>query len=180
MLDLPLTCRLVQVSIIKETLEAPPFHLPTVVFSLDDLYLTHADQLNLASRFPGNSLLQHRGQPSTHDILLAKSIFSSLSNNSPTAIPRYNKAAFSGQGDRCPEDQWDKVNVQGQRIVRVVVFEGWSVGFRPLGEPLLKLKWQQALMARETGHYLGRLGHVPLESVAQINSVLREYDPITE
>ena len=39
----------VLVSILKSTLESPPHNLPTVVFSLDDLYLTHADQVNLAT-----------------------------------------------------------------------------------------------------------------------------------
>lgn len=167
-------------SIIQNTLENPPHNLPTVVFSLDDLYLTHADQVELAKRHPDNPLLQYRGQPSTHDIRLAESVFSSLRQNAPTRVPQYNKAAFDGQGDRVAEDQWQKVNAEGQNIVRVVLFEGWCVGFRPLSERDLKQKWEHAVMAREAGQYIGRLGYNTLESVASVNSALMEYDHITE
>jgi D-glycerate 3-kinase len=169
-----------QVSVIQRSLESLPHNLPTVVFSLDDLYLTHEDQVDLAKRHPDNPLLQHRGQPSTHDIRLAKSMFSSLRQNAPTRIPQYNKAAFDGQGDRVAEDQWQKVNFEGQKIVRVVLFEGWCVGFRPLSDHDLKQKWEHAVMACEAGQYNGRLGLGSLEDVAYINRALREYDHITE
>lgn len=170
----------VQVSIIQNTLQSPPYNLPTLVFSLDDLYLTHADQWSLGKQYPDNPLLQHRGQPSTHDIKLAKSVFSSLRQNATTAIPRYDKAAFEGQGDRVPEAEWQNVNVDGQNIIKVVLFEGWSVGFRPLSEEVLKQKWEHAVRVRDTGNYIGRLGHNTLESVASINAALKEYDQITE
>lgn len=169
-----------QVSIIQQTLENSPYNLPTVVFSLDDLYLTHADQLNLASQHPDNPLLQHRGQPSTHDIHLAKRVFSSLRGNSHTEIPRYNKAAFDGRGDRVRKADWQRVNLEAQNVIRVVLFEGWAVGFRPLSEHDLKQKWEHAVAAREAGNYVGRLGHNTFESVVTINSALREYDHITE
>jgi D-glycerate 3-kinase len=172
--------RSTQVSIIQDTLENPPYNLPTAVFSLDDLYLTHADQVHLAHQHPNNPLVQHRGQPSTHDISLAKSIFSSLSRGSPTGIPQYNKAAFDGQGDRVPADDWQKVNLDGQNVIKVVLFEGWSVGFRPLSEEALNQKWEEAMVARKAGNYLGRLGHNTLENVASINRALSEYDQITE
>jgi len=168
------------VSIIHKTLENPPYNLPTVVFSLDDLYLTHADQVNLASRHPDNPLLQHRGQPSTHDIRLANLVFSSLCQNAPTGIPEYDKAAYNGQGDRVPEAHWQKVNAEGQNTTKLVLFEGWSVGFRPLSDRDLKQKWGHAVMAREAVNYVGRLGHNTLESVVEVNSALREYNQITE
>jgi D-glycerate 3-kinase len=182
-LNLPTTpdlLPLAQASVIQHTLENAPHHVPTVVFSLDDLYLTHAGQVDLANKHPDNPLLQHRGQPSTHDINLAKSIFSSLLDNAPTGIPQYNKAAFDGQGDRVPEEQWQTVNVEGQNNVRVVLFEGWSVGFRPLSEHDLEQRWERAVMAREAGRYAGRLGHHTLENVAEVNNALKEYNQITE
>lgn len=169
-----------QVSVIQKTIEEAPYNLHTVAFSLDDLYLTHADQVKLANQYPDNPLLQHRGLPSTHDIQLAKTIFSSLRQNSATLIPRYDKSAICGQGDRVSEAGWQKVNGKGQRKVSVVLFEGWAVGFRPLAEQELRLKWEHAVMDRNAGHYLGRLGHNTLDSVAQINSALAEYDQITE
>ncbi|KAG5943925.1 hypothetical protein E4U53_006986, partial [Claviceps sorghi] len=35
----------------------------TLVFSLDDFYLSHEEQLALAEANPGNALVQHRGEP---------------------------------------------------------------------------------------------------------------------
>lgn len=171
---------LFQVSIIQNTLQRPPYNLATVVFSLDDLYLTHPDQVNLARQNPNNPLLQHRGQPSTHDINLAKAVFTSLRSNDPTGIPQYNKAAFNGQGDRVPQHEWQKVNGEGGKLVKVVIFEGWSVGFRPLSDEALKKKWDHAVMQKEAGKYIGRLAYNTLESVASVNNALREYDYITK
>jgi D-glycerate 3-kinase len=168
------------VSIIRDTLQNAPHNLSTVVFSLDDLYLTHADQVELAKAHPDNPLLQHRGQPSTHDINLAKSVFASLRQDLPTGIPQYNKAAFDGQGDRAAEEKWEKVNTDPRHKIKVVLFEGWSVGFRPLSDSVLEQRWEDAMKAKESGDYVGRLGHNTLESVKDVNRALREYDQITE
>jgi D-glycerate 3-kinase len=172
----------VLVSILQKTLGSLPHNLPTLVFSLDDLYLTHDDQLSLAAAHPLNPLLQHRGQPSTHDIPLARSVFSSLKACKPTSIPQYNKAAFSGQGDRVPSAEWPTVNTDPSHPIRVVIFEGWSVGFRPLSRSALESKHAAAVSALHdpNAHYDGRLGHNTLESVMTINSALRDYDDITD
>jgi D-glycerate 3-kinase len=151
-----------------------------VTLSLDDLYLTHADQVALAAAHPDNPLLQHRGQPSTHDLALGEKVFSSLRAKQPTAIPQYDKSAFSGQGDRVPESQWEVVNREGQENIKVVIFEGWCVGFRPLDETTLKEKWEAAVQKKNEGKYDGRLGHVKLEDVRTINEALKRYDVLTE
>ena len=114
---------------------------------------------------------------------LARAIFSSLTQNEPTGIPQYNKGAFDGQGDRVPESEWEKVNVgygADGKIIKVVLFEGWSVGFRPLDASVLRRKWEDAVRARERGDYVGRLGHNSSKSVVDINEALREYDSITK
>jgi D-glycerate 3-kinase len=173
----------VLVDILKNTLTSPPHSLSTVVFSLDDLYLTHEDQVSLAKSNPQNPLLQHRGQPSTHDIPLAVSVFESLKQNKPTKIPQYNKAAFSGQGDRVPESSWEQVNSDPSNPVRVVLFEGWCVGFRPLSAEVLEQKHAAATDALQSSNpekpYSGRLGHNTLESVTTVNEALKTYDKIT-
>jgi D-glycerate 3-kinase len=173
----------VLVDILKSTLAAEPHQLSTVVFSLDDLYLTHADQVALAQANPDNSLLQHRGQPSTHDVPLALSVFASLKANKPTKIPQYNKALFSGQGDRVPESEWEEVNSKGTTPVKVVLFEGWSVGFRPLGQGALEAKHGGATSTLKSSTpdrpYIGRLGHNSLQSVQTINEALKNYDNLT-
>ena len=102
-------------STLQETLRSEPYSLSVVTLSLDDLYLTHADQVALAEAHPNNPLLQHRGQPSTHDLALGEKVFASLAAEQPTAIPQYDKSAFSGQGDRVPESQWEVVKKEGQK-----------------------------------------------------------------
>lgn len=170
----------VLVSTIQKTLRNAPYNLPNVVLSADDIYLTHADQVALAESNPKNPLLQHRGQPSTHDLALGLSVFESLRRLEPTKIPQYNKAAFNGQGDRVPESQWEQVNGPGQEKIKVVLFEGWCVAFRPLDDASLKAKWREAVEKKDSGHYSGRLGYNRLEDVAAINEALKSYDKLTD
>lgn len=166
----------------QKTLRSPPYSLPTVTLSLDDIYLTHSDQVALAQAHPDNPLVQHRGQPSTHDLALGQKIFQSLSANQPTAIPHYDKSAFAGQGDRTPESQWEVVNGEGDEKIKAVIFEGWCVGFRPLDDNSLKQKWEDAVRQKEDKEsgYNGRLGYVKLEDVQAINDALKEYDVLTK
>lgn len=82
-----------------------------------------------------------------------------------------------------PEEKWECVNQEnqeGQERVRVVIFEGWCVGFRPLSREEVKSKWEDAVRAKEQGGYRGRLGCNRLEDVEFINAALREYDELTE
>jgi D-glycerate 3-kinase len=151
-----------------------------VTLSLDDIYLNHADQVALAQAYPSNSLLQHRGQPSTHDLALGEEVFASLAAERPTAIPQYDKSAFEGQGDRVPESKWKVVNKEGQDKVKVVIFEGWCVGFRAWDDQTLRAKWEAAVHQRDNGKYDGRLGHVNFEDIKAVNDALKRYDVLTE
>ncbi|KAL6717147.1 hypothetical protein ACLMJK_005062 [Lecanora helva] len=168
------------VSAIAEKLRQPPHSFPTIVLSIDDLYLTHEEQTKLTSAHPTNPLIQHRGQPSTHDLPLALSLFSDLRNSKETRIPRYDKSAYSGQGDRTPEETWLVVNQAGQPSVKVVLFEGWCVGFRALSENDLEAKWNDAKTQRDSMNYRGRLGFTRLEDVKFINDALHAYDQLTD
>ncbi|KLJ09985.1 hypothetical protein EMPG_14606 [Blastomyces silverae] len=174
----------VLVTLLRSTLSSPPYDLTTITFSLDDIYLNHVDQQQLASSHPSNPLLQHRGQPSTHDIPLGRQVFDSLRQGLPTKIPAYDKSAYSGQGDRLPESEWEVVNdvSAGQKRVKVVIFEGWCVGFRALPEEELRRAWEDAvqLRMRDPEGYMGRLGYVKFEDVKAINDALREYDAFTD
>jgi D-glycerate 3-kinase len=102
----------------------------------------------------------------------------------PTAIPAYDKSAFAGQGDRVPAEKWEVVNdlTQGQEKVRVVIFEGWCVGFRSRPEQEVRTLWEDAVRRRkeEDGNYEGRLGYVSFEDVKVVNEALREYDVFIE
>lgn len=170
----------VLVSALQNTLRSEPYSLSVVTLSLDDIYLTHDDQVALARAHPTNPLLQHRGQPSTHDLALGEKVFASLAAERPTAIPQYDKSAFDGQGDRVPESQWQVVNAEGQDKVKVVIFEGWCVGFRAWDEKTLREKWEAAVRQKESGNYQGRLGHVKFEDVQTVNESLKQYDALTD
>ncbi|KAL4787613.1 P-loop containing nucleoside triphosphate hydrolase protein [Aspergillus varians] len=172
----------VLVSTLQSTLRAPPYSLPVVTLSLDDVYLNHDDQLHLAKSNPTNPLLQHRGQPGTHDLPLAESVFASLCSGRPTAIPQYDKSAFSGQGDRVPQEKWETVNGEDQGQIKVLIFEGWSVGFRAWDEDVLRTKWEAAVRKKEAegAGYKGQLGHVKFEDVKTVNEALRKYDVLTD
>ncbi|RMZ87628.1 hypothetical protein DV736_g5137, partial [Chaetothyriales sp. CBS 134916] len=169
-------------STLKSILTSPPYFLSTVAFSLDDLYLPHCSQVSLAAANPDNPLLQHRGQPGTHDIPLLMSIFSDLRHNRRTQIPTYDKSRFLGQGDRVPESEWRTVNTDPSIPVRVVLFEGWCVGFQPLTSHQLATAHAAAVSrlhhTTSHTHYPGQLAHHSLASVAAINNALGQYRQI--
>ncbi|KAJ4308991.1 hypothetical protein N0V84_011760 [Fusarium piperis] len=130
-------------------------NLKTRILSLDDLYLDHAELVAIREANPDNGLLQSRGQPGTHDEVLAKEFFSKLgdfntesSGGSSIAWPAYDKSLHSGQGGRVPVDEWEKVPLdQG---LDVLIFEGWCLGFKPLTKEEATRKWEQAKKSSES------------------------------
>lgn len=156
--------------------------IATIVLSIDDFYLSNADQTRLATNHPHNPLIQHRGQPSTHDLELATSTLASLRAGHDTSIPSYDKSAFDGKGDRVPQSQWVRVNERKDQRVRLVILEGWCLGFRSLDDSSLRTAWEKAAVeARVKGvGYLGRLGHNRLEDVRYLNEALKGYDVVTK
>ena len=171
---------------LASTLRSPPHSLPTVVLSLDDLYLPHDALTRLAASHPENPLVQHRGPPSTHDIPLALSFFAALREGRPARIPQYDKSRYQGQGDRVDKKDWEPINEEGMNKIKVVILEGWGVGFRAFGgsataDPL-RHKWEKAVAQRkqEGEKYQGRLGWQRLEDVRFIDEALAEYGAMTE
>lgn len=150
------------------------------MLSIDDFYLPHELQNILATKNPENRLIQHRGQPSTHDIALAVSVFASLRDGKETYVPRYDKGAYNGQGDRVSQRAWKVVNCGGQESVELVIFEGWCVGFRALETSVLRKKWEEAVIQSKSGQYQGRLGWSRLEDLEFVNGALCKYDVITK
>ena len=98
-----------------------------LVFSLDDFYYTHHQQHQLSLTYPENPYLQYRGNPGSHDLLLLKNILKACLNENEKnlSIPRYNKAAFQGRGDRKSKEEWPTV----AKPVDVILLEGWCLGF---------------------------------------------------
>ncbi|SCU79295.1 LAMI_0A08152g1_1 [Lachancea mirantina] len=104
-------------------------HVLVASVSIDDFYLTHADQAALAKSHPDNAYWQGRGLPGTHDLhLLDSCVHQLLTHDEGTIVfPTYDKARYAGTGDRgLPRSL--------QLPIDIVVFEGWFVGYLPLGE----------------------------------------------
>lgn len=100
--------------------------------SVDDFYLTHKDQQEVAAANPGNGLLQYRGNAGTHDLELGTQTLQTLrqlaSPEQSAAVPRYDKSAYQGRGDRAAQDAWPRVSGP----LQVIFFEGWMSGFAPV------------------------------------------------
>jgi len=94
-------------------------NLRTVTLSLDDLYLTRAERLDLAAH--EHPLFATRGVPGTHDVALGEMILDDLLAGRTAALPRFDKAA----------DDRATVRRMIEPPVDVVLFEGWCVGAVP-------------------------------------------------
>lgn len=47
-------------------------------------------------------------------------------------VPRYDKSAYDGKGDRADEATWPSIKAP----VDVVLFEGWMLGFTPVSDEM--------------------------------------------
>lgn len=126
--------------------------------SIDDFYLTRAEQLALAAAHPGNPYLEHRGYPGTHDIDLGVRTLAALKRSRAGAgvvVPVYDKSAHGGRGDRAPESEWRMV----EGALDVVVVEGWMLGFTPVSEVTLPDP-QMVEPNRALAHYAAWYAHI--------------------
>ncbi|MEH2054376.1 glycerate kinase [Nostoc sp.] len=94
----------------------------TVSLSLDDLYKTYSDRLVLTQQDPR---LIWRGPPGTHDVDLGLKVLDQIrQSQSSVMLPRFDKSAYGGAGDRTTPEIFTGVDI--------VLFEGWFVGVRPI------------------------------------------------
>ncbi|TDZ49607.1 putative kinase mug58 [Colletotrichum trifolii] len=130
---------------LTETLNAK-HGVKTRTLSLDDLYHDHDQLVALRESNPGNGLLRSRGQPGTHDEVLAKRFFDEVTRGSessePIPWPAFDKSLFSGEGGRVPLTEWD--SVPRRPPLEVLIFEGWCLGFQPLSPEAVEQKWKRA------------------------------------
>lgn len=91
-------------------------------------------------------------------------------NSEPVKFPVYNKAAFQGRGDRQPEETWPEVNEPANDALKVILLEGWCVGFRCLSS--------EDIAARRDEPSVSLRKH-SLEHLLLMNDKLREYDELT-
>ncbi|WVZ69261.1 hypothetical protein U9M48_018074 [Paspalum notatum var. saurae] len=104
----------------------------SATLSIDDFYLTAKEQNELRDRNPGNALLALRGNAGSHDLQLSVETLESMikltKEGMKMKVPRYNKSAFGGRGDRADPSVWPEV----EGPLEVILFEGWMLGFKPL------------------------------------------------
>lgn len=108
------------------------YGLRVVEFSIDDLYLTHADRMALSRSI--HPLLQTRGVPGTHDVALGMKLLDDLSVQEvgqQVAIPSFDKSV----DDRKPDKEWKTATTP----VDIILFEGWCVAARPEDAAMLDL-----------------------------------------
>lgn len=99
---------------------------PTLSLSLDDLYKPYTERQHLQQKDPR---LVWRGPPGTHDVELGIQILDQLrsgkhSGKGSIQIPRFDKSAQAGAGDR--------TDPETVTAVEIILFEGWFVGARPV------------------------------------------------
>jgi len=134
-----------------------------VTLSLDDLYLTHAERLELAEDH--HPLFATRGVPGTHDVERGIAILDRLLAGKDADLPVFDKAT----DDRAPGTR------QVKGAVNVVLFEGWCVGAAPqsaaaLREPVNALErdedpdgtWRREVNRRLATDYADLFGRIDL------------------
>ncbi|CAM9888540.1 unnamed protein product [Pylaiella littoralis] len=145
------------------------------VVSIDDFYLTGAEQDDLAARYPTNPLLQVRGNAGTHDLALGLRTIHDLAKGEVdkgdeqgegggvVRVPRYDKSARGGKGDRAPEGDWGVVKTP----LDIVLLEGWMLGFEALPDdsPLLRVAEEEA-----------KKGEV--RALGEVNAFLKDYQEL--
>lgn len=95
--------------------------LKVVQFSIDDIYLSHAERQKLAEEV--HPLLATRGVPGTHDVKLGEDTLDALCKAGAkdiTLIPRFNKA----MDDPYPRSEWEQFMGRPD----VIIFDGWFMG----------------------------------------------------
>lgn len=164
-------------------LSSEPYNLNVVNFSLDDFYLTREDQARLTAANPENELFKYRGQPGSHDLDLARTTMENLlranaeverdpSTAVSVLIPSYDKSLYGGLGDRRDKSQW----LVTYAPYDIILFEGWSQGFKPLLPAQLKRVYEQACYAKEKNNYSSCLPKHPLAHLEQMNKNLERYE----
>lgn len=133
-----------------------------VPISLDDVYLTYAEQTQLTNS-TSNKLLHGRGLPGTHDLQLLQLVLDKVKNHQPVTIPVYDKLAFGGKGDRSPEEGWPKYT-----DIDVLLVEGWFNGYKPITAEMVAKRYSELPASCGTKTY-------PLEDIQEINRNLGAY-----
>ncbi|XP_009128426.1 D-glycerate 3-kinase, chloroplastic isoform X1 [Brassica rapa] len=112
--------------------------MKSATISIDDFYLTAQGQAKLREENSGNALLEYRGNAGSHDLPFSVETIEALTqltkDGMKMKVPRYDKSAYSGRGDRADATTWPEV----EGPLKVILFEGWMLGFKPLPAEAVK------------------------------------------
>ncbi|EGV61521.1 P-loop containing nucleoside triphosphate hydrolase protein [Yamadazyma tenuis ATCC 10573] len=148
-------------------------HVKVAQMSMDDVYLTHAQQQLLTQKsieqMDNNRLVQGRGLPGTHDLELLGDVLHKIRIRDEVAIPRYDKSAFNGEGDRAPRETWTVYTKQ--QAVDVLLFEGWFNGYLAIPDEEMSKRYN-ALPA-DSASKTNTLQHM-----LQVNDFLKKYGSV--
>ncbi|XP_047968061.1 D-glycerate 3-kinase, chloroplastic [Salvia hispanica] len=110
----------------------------TATISIDDFYLTAEGQGKLRESNPDNALLEFRGNAGSHDLPFSVETLTSLQKltreGTKMKLPRYDKSAYKGRGDRADPSTWPEV----EGPLSAILFEGWMLGFKPVPAEVVK------------------------------------------
>ncbi|XP_047316945.1 D-glycerate 3-kinase, chloroplastic [Impatiens glandulifera] len=110
----------------------------SATISIDDFYLTAEEQAKLRESNPGNALLEFRGNAGSHDLPFSVETLTAMmkltKEGTKMKLPRYNKSAYDGRGDRADPSTWPEV----EGPLTVILFEGWMLGFKPIPAEVVK------------------------------------------
>jgi D-glycerate 3-kinase len=149
------------------------YALKTTVISLDDWYLSHEDQLELAKK--GNPLLKGRGLPGTHDFQTVKEFIEFIESGKEGGdfhdkrlyVPRYDKSLYGGEGDRSKtEVEW----IYSESI-DVIILEGWFLGFIPIDDQLIDVEYTESEPTSVLRKY-------KIDDILEVNDYLKRYTPL--
>ena len=154
-------------SLVK-TLSQSPHNYRVAQFSLDDIYLPKSELVKLAEANKSNMLLQHRGEPGTHDVELGVRTLQALLENADTLVPVFDKSAGDGWGDRVSEVGW----VKAEAPFDLVLVEGWCLGFQAVEDAHVQQLYNTSALSHLKQHTLDHL--------LQINQNLRAYGILWE
>lgn len=110
--------------------------MDAAIASLDDFYVPYHEQQEIAEKYARNKLMKYRGMPGTHDLPLLVETLDQIRDFcrggdcslDKVQVPRYDKTAYEGRGDRAHKEQWSTL----RGGVDVMLLEGWCMGFEPL------------------------------------------------
>ena len=150
--------------------------LAAAVISIDDLYLTKDERLDLSESV--HPLFITRGVPGTHDVDLGVQVIESLKKagaDSVTTIPRFDK----GCDDRHSSDAWGSFTGRPD----VIIFEGWCIGAsaqETVAEPINDLERAEDAAGQWRGRVNEQLSAVYPALFGQIDRLIMLRPPSLE